>query len=74
MHKIEMFPLEVILLIVTCFLNSEPTRDVTIHELRPNTQYFIRLRANDNLGPGRIANPISLHTRRPGGSNEILTT
>ncbi|VDN92224.1 unnamed protein product [Brugia pahangi] len=44
---------------------EEPDREVTIKDLRPNTQYFIRLRANDKLGPGRLSNPISLNTRRP---------
>ncbi|VIO91673.1 Uncharacterized protein BM_BM10822 [Brugia malayi] len=44
---------------------EEPDREVTIKDLRPNTQYFIRLRANDKLGPGRLSNPVSLNTRRP---------
>ncbi|VBB26357.1 unnamed protein product [Acanthocheilonema viteae] len=44
---------------------DEPNREVTIKDLRPNTQYFIRLRANDKLGPGRLSNPVSLNTRKP---------
>ncbi|PAV55956.1 hypothetical protein WR25_13419 [Diploscapter pachys] len=30
---------------------KEPTREIEITDLRPDTQYFIRLRANDQLGP-----------------------
>ncbi|MCP9259541.1 Mesocentin [Dirofilaria immitis] len=44
---------------------DEPNREITIKDLRPNTQYFIRLRANDKLGPGRLSNPVSLNTRKP---------
>ncbi|VDK87367.1 unnamed protein product [Litomosoides sigmodontis] len=44
---------------------SEPNREVTIKGLRTNTQYFVRLRANDKLGPGRLSNPVSLNTRKP---------
>ncbi|VDK64046.1 unnamed protein product [Onchocerca ochengi] len=44
---------------------DEPNREVTIKDLRPNTQYFIRLRANDKLGPGRLSNPVSVNTRKP---------
>nr|CDP99895.1 BMA-DIG-1, isoform e [Brugia malayi] len=47
------------------YIYIEPDREVTIKDLRPNTQYFIRLRANDKLGPGRLSNPVSLNTRRP---------
>lgn len=47
-------------------LSLEPNREVTIKDLRPNMQYFIRLRANDKLGPGRLSNPVSINTRRPG--------
>uniref|UniRef100_A0A1I8E9B7 Fibronectin type III domain-containing protein n=1 Tax=Wuchereria bancrofti TaxID=6293 RepID=A0A1I8E9B7_WUCBA len=47
------------------YINIEPNREVTIKDLRPNTQYFIRLRANDKLGRGRLSNPVSLNTRRP---------
>ncbi|VDK48392.1 unnamed protein product, partial [Anisakis simplex] len=51
---------------------DEPTREVTIKDLRPHTQYFLRLRANDKLGPGRLGNPVSLMTRRPAARPQIF--
>ncbi|KHN88307.1 Mesocentin [Toxocara canis] len=51
---------------------DEPTRDVTIKDLRPHTQYFLRLRANDKLGPGRLGNPVSLMTRRPAARPQLF--
>uniref|UniRef100_A0A914DBX7 Titin n=1 Tax=Acrobeloides nanus TaxID=290746 RepID=A0A914DBX7_9BILA len=34
-------------------------------DLRPDTQYFIRIRANDNMGPGKLTNPIVVVTQKP---------
>uniref|UniRef100_A0A915BJG8 VWFA domain-containing protein n=1 Tax=Parascaris univalens TaxID=6257 RepID=A0A915BJG8_PARUN len=50
---------------------DEPKRDVTIKDLRPHTQYILRLRANDKLGPGRLGNPVSLMTRRPAARPQL---
>ncbi|KAK6029996.1 fibronectin type III domain protein, partial [Ostertagia ostertagi] len=36
---------------------TEPNHSAVIENLRPNTPYFIRLRANDQMGPGRLGNP-----------------
>ncbi|KIH49527.1 fibronectin type III domain protein, partial [Ancylostoma duodenale] len=43
----------------------EPNHNAIIENLRPNTQYFIRLRANDQMGPGRLGNPASVNTLKP---------
>uniref|UniRef100_A0A9J2PYA6 Fibronectin type III domain protein n=1 Tax=Ascaris lumbricoides TaxID=6252 RepID=A0A9J2PYA6_ASCLU len=51
---------------------DEPKRDVTIKDLRPHTQYILRLRANDKLGPGRLGNPVSLMTRRPAARPQLF--
>ncbi|VDK58489.1 unnamed protein product, partial [Gongylonema pulchrum] len=40
--------------------------------MRPNTQYFIRLRANDKLGPGRLSNPVSLNTHKPAARPQLF--
>ncbi|KAF8358236.1 dig-1, partial [Pristionchus pacificus] len=37
----------------------------TINDLRPQTQYNIRIRANDELGPGKIGQPVTMTTRDP---------
>nr|CDJ87242.1 Immunoglobulin I-set domain containing protein [Haemonchus contortus] len=44
---------------------TEPNHSATIENLRPNTPYFIRLRANDQMGPGRLGNPASVTTLKP---------
>ncbi|KHJ91998.1 fibronectin type III domain protein [Oesophagostomum dentatum] len=44
---------------------KEPNHNAVIENLRPNTQYFIRLRANDQMGPGRLGNPASVTTLKP---------
>uniref|UniRef100_A0A158QMD6 Fibronectin type-III domain-containing protein n=1 Tax=Haemonchus placei TaxID=6290 RepID=A0A158QMD6_HAEPC len=44
---------------------KEPNHSATIENLRPNTPYFIRLRANDQMGPGRLGNPASVTTLKP---------
>uniref|UniRef100_A0A1I7XGL1 Fibronectin type-III domain-containing protein n=1 Tax=Heterorhabditis bacteriophora TaxID=37862 RepID=A0A1I7XGL1_HETBA len=51
---------------------KEPNRDVEIQNLRPSTQYFIRLRANDQMGPGRLGNPVSVTTLKP-ASRPLVT-
>ncbi|KAK6743874.1 hypothetical protein RB195_010896 [Necator americanus] len=51
---------------------KEPNRNTVIENLRPNTQYFIRLRANDQMGPGRLGNPASVTTLRP-ASRPLVT-
>ncbi|ETN76804.1 fibronectin type III domain protein [Necator americanus] len=51
---------------------AEPNRNTVIENLRPNTQYFIRLRANDQMGPGRLGNPASVTTLRP-ASRPLVT-
>lgn len=37
-----------------------------IEDLRPETQYTIRVRGNDNLGPGKLSNAISAKTKEAG--------
>uniref|UniRef100_A0A183G3Q2 Protein-tyrosine-phosphatase n=1 Tax=Heligmosomoides polygyrus TaxID=6339 RepID=A0A183G3Q2_HELPZ len=44
---------------------KEPNHNAVIENLRPSTQYFIRLRANDQMGPGRLGNPASVTTLKP---------
>ncbi|VDL79232.1 unnamed protein product, partial [Nippostrongylus brasiliensis] len=44
---------------------KEPNHNAVIENLRPNTQYFIRLRANDQMGPGKLGNPASVTTLKP---------
>jgi hypothetical protein len=44
----------------------EPNRHVVIEDLRPETQYTIRVRGNDNLGPGKLSNAISAKTKEAG--------
>uniref|UniRef100_A0A0R3PSV6 protein-tyrosine-phosphatase n=1 Tax=Angiostrongylus costaricensis TaxID=334426 RepID=A0A0R3PSV6_ANGCS len=51
---------------------KEPNHSVVIENLRPNTQYFIRLRANDQMGPGRLGNPASVTTLKP-ASRPLVT-
>ncbi|VDM96837.1 unnamed protein product, partial [Thelazia callipaeda] len=50
---------------------EEPNREIMIKDLRPHTQYFIRLRANDKLGPGRLSSPVSLKTRQPAARPQL---
>ncbi|KAI6201744.1 hypothetical protein M3Y96_00874900 [Aphelenchoides besseyi] len=42
---------------------NQPNRHVMIEDLRPDTQYTIRVRANDNLGPGKLSDAISVKTK-----------
>ncbi|CAD6185909.1 unnamed protein product [Caenorhabditis auriculariae] len=44
---------------------KEPTREVTLQELRPDTPYYIRVRANDQLGPGKLGNQVNIRSLRP---------
>ena len=53
-------------------VDLEPNREQEISELKPNTAYFIRLRANDPLGPGRLGNPVSVTTLKPAVPPELL--
>uniref|UniRef100_A0A1I7U3G2 Ig-like domain-containing protein n=1 Tax=Caenorhabditis tropicalis TaxID=1561998 RepID=A0A1I7U3G2_9PELO len=44
---------------------KEPTREVAIPDLRPDTAYYIRVRANDQLGPGKLGNQVQIKTLKP---------
>lgn len=44
---------------------KEPTREVAIPDLRPDTAYYIRVRANDPLGPGKLGNQVQIKTLKP---------
>lgn len=45
---------------------AEPARNVLIEDLRSDTQYTIRVRANDPLGPGKLSNAITVKTIEAG--------
>ena len=47
-------------------LVTEPTRDVKIENLIPRTPYYIKLRAKDSKGYGKVGMPIKVTTRHPG--------
>ncbi|CAD5215684.1 unnamed protein product [Bursaphelenchus okinawaensis] len=42
---------------------NEPNRNVVIEDLRSDTEYTFRVRANDNLGPGKLSNAVSAKTQ-----------
>ncbi|KAI1721109.1 fibronectin type III domain-containing protein [Ditylenchus destructor] len=44
---------------------DEPQRQATVKDLKPDTSYTLRIRANDNLGPGKLSNPVSVNTQKP---------
>uniref|UniRef100_A0A0N5A8Q4 Fibronectin type-III domain-containing protein n=1 Tax=Syphacia muris TaxID=451379 RepID=A0A0N5A8Q4_9BILA len=44
---------------------DETTRDYKIENLLPRTQYYIRLRALDSKGEGKVGLPIKVTTRQP---------
>uniref|UniRef100_A0AAF5I0P7 Uncharacterized protein n=1 Tax=Strongyloides stercoralis TaxID=6248 RepID=A0AAF5I0P7_STRER len=50
---------------------NEPNHSVTIPNLKPNTKYHIKMRANDVLGPGKIGNPVAINTLKPAKKPEI---
>lgn len=45
---------------------NEPNRNFVIEDLRPDTDYTFRVRANDNLGPGKLSNAITTKTQEAG--------
>ncbi|KJH47473.1 fibronectin type III domain protein [Dictyocaulus viviparus] len=51
---------------------KEPSNTAMIENLRPSTQYYIRLRANDQMGPGRLGNPALVTTLKP-ASRPLVT-
>lgn len=51
--------------LINCII-LEPNRHAVIEDLRPDTQYTIRVRANDNLGQGKLSNAISVKTKEAG--------
>ncbi|KAK5984637.1 hypothetical protein GCK32_012442, partial [Trichostrongylus colubriformis] len=51
---------------------KEPNHNAVIENLRPNTPYFIRLRANDQMGPGRLGNPASVTTLKPAARPHVF--
>lgn len=44
----------------------EPQLKTRIKDLDSNTAYTIRIRANDYLGPGKLSNPVTVNTQKPG--------
>lgn len=52
--------------IILFYYLIEPQLKTKIKDLDPNTAYTIRIRANDNLGPGKLSNPVTVNTQKPG--------
>ncbi|CEF66897.1 Down syndrome cell adhesion molecule-like protein 1 [Strongyloides ratti] len=50
---------------------NEPNHSVTIPNLKPNTKYHIKMRANDVLGPGKLGNSVAINTLKPAKKPEI---
>uniref|UniRef100_A0A0N5CG51 EGF-like domain-containing protein n=1 Tax=Strongyloides papillosus TaxID=174720 RepID=A0A0N5CG51_STREA len=50
---------------------NEPNHSVTIPNLKPNTKYHIKMRANDVLGPGKLGNSVAINTLKPAIKPEI---
>ena len=46
----------------------EPEHETVIQNVKANTQYYLRIRANDNMGKGRPTNPILVKTQKPGNT------
>ncbi|CAD5221630.1 unnamed protein product [Bursaphelenchus xylophilus] len=42
---------------------NEPNRNFVIEDLRSDTEYTFRVRANDNLGPGKLSNAVTAKTQ-----------